>query len=56
MEHDVHQLVDFDSNTFDVLFDDCANHTVSPMESDFLNPQESTKVNLQGLALHQLRE
>ena len=36
-EHDAHQLVDFDSNAFDVLFDNYANRTVSPVKSDFLN-------------------
>ena len=36
-EHNAHQIVDFDSNAFNVLFDNCANRTVSPVKSDFFN-------------------
>ena len=32
--------MDFDRNAFDVLFDNCANRTVSPVKSDFYYPEE----------------
>ena len=39
-EHLDPQIVDFDSNVFDVLFDNCANRTVSPVKSDFYYLEE----------------
>ena len=43
-EHLHPHIVDFDSNAFDVLFDNCANHTVSPVKSDFYYLEESDGV------------
>ena len=32
--------MDFDSNAFDILFDNCANRTVSPVKSNFYYLEE----------------
>ena len=41
LEHLDPHIVDFDSNkAFDVLFDNCANRTISPVKSDFYYLEE----------------
>ena len=39
-EHLDPQIVDFDSDAFDVLFDNCDNYTVLPLKLDFYYLEE----------------
>ena len=36
-EHEQPHIVDVDSNSFDVLFDDCANRTITHDKTDFVH-------------------
>ena len=53
-EHDSQHIVDFNSNSFDVLFDNCANRTVSHEKHDFVNLRDYDG-ELQGIGTAQIK-